>query len=73
MGTVFGKHSVNIAHMALGRETAQQGGAAVAVLNVDSEPPPEAIAEVAAHPDVTGVELVKLPPAGSPLPWLMTA
>lgn len=71
IGTVFGKHSVNIAHMALGRERNEQGGNAVAVLNLDNEPSAEALAEVNSHPEVTGVELVKLPPAGAPLPWLV--
>lgn len=71
IGTVFGKHNVNIAHMALGRERNEQGGNAVAVLNLDNEPSAEALAEVNSHPEVMGVELVKLPPAGAPLPWLV--
>jgi D-3-phosphoglycerate dehydrogenase len=71
IGTVFGKHRVNIAHMALGRERNEPGGNAVAVLNLDNEPSAEALAEVRAHPEVTGVELVKLPKAGEPLPWLV--
>lgn len=71
IGTIFGKHQVNIAHMALGRERHEQGGDAVAVLNLDNEPSPEALAEVQKHPEVTGIELVKLPPAGAPLPWLV--
>lgn len=71
IGTVMGRHNVNIAHMALGREKAEQGGNAVAVLNLDDVPPPEALAEVKGHANVTAVEVVRLPPAGSPLPWLM--
>jgi D-3-phosphoglycerate dehydrogenase len=71
IGTVFGKHQVNIAHMALGREKNEPGGDAVAVLNLDNEPSPAALAEVRQHSEVTGVELVKLPPAGAPLPWLV--
>ncbi len=71
IGTVFGKHRVNIAHMALGRERNEPGGAAVAVLNLDNEPSAEALEEVRGHPEVTGVEVVKLPPAGAPLPWLV--
>ena len=47
------------------------GGDAVAVLNLDNEPSAEALAEVRRHPEVTGVELVKLPKAGEPLPWLV--
>jgi D-3-phosphoglycerate dehydrogenase len=71
IGTVFGKHRVNIAHMALGRERHEPGGEAVAVLNLDNEPSPEALEEVRQHAEVTGVEVVKLPPAGAPLPWLV--
>ncbi len=70
IGTTFGKHQVNISHMALGREKNEPGGDAIAVLNLDNEPTAEAIQEILDHPDVCGVELVKLPPAKAPLPWL---
>lgn len=70
IGTAFGKHGVNISHMAVGRESKIPGGGAVAVLNIDNLPTPEALQEVASHPDITGVQLVKLPEAGAPLPWL---
>ena len=70
IGTVCGKHNVNIAHMAVGREKNEPGGDAVAVLNLDSKPSPEVLAEIATHADVTGVELVQLPLAGTPLPWV---
>ncbi|MDB4731433.1 phosphoglycerate dehydrogenase [bacterium] len=70
IGTTFGKHQVNISHMALGREKNESGGDAIAVLNLDNEPTAEAIQEILDHPDVCGVELVKLPPAKAPLPWL---
>jgi len=72
IGTIFGQHEVNIAHMALGRERQESGGDAVAVLNLDSDPSAEALGEVLAHPEVQAVEVVRLPPAGAPLPWLMT-
>jgi D-3-phosphoglycerate dehydrogenase len=70
IGTAFGRHAVNISHMALGRLQNTPGGEAVAVLNLDNEPSDEALEEVRSHPDVTGVKLIKLPPAGAPLPWL---
>lgn len=70
IGTVLGKHQVNIASMALGRSDNQPGGDSVAVLNLDNEPSAEALAEVAAHDEVSGVEIVRLPPAGAGLPWL---
>lgn len=70
IGTTCGKHNVNIGHMAVGRKTAERGGEALAVLNIDNEPPAEALSEIGGHNDVTGVELVKLPEAGAGLPWL---
>lgn len=70
IGTVCGQHNVNIAHMALGRERNEPGGDAIAVLNLDNEPDSATLSEVAKNPAVTGVELVKLPKAGEPLPWL---
>ena len=73
IGTIFGNHSVNIAHMALGREKETPGGDAVAVLNLDNEPSAEALAEVADHAEVTGIELVTLPRAGAALPWMGTS
>jgi D-3-phosphoglycerate dehydrogenase len=69
IGTTFGKHQVNISHLALGREKNVPGGNAIAVLNLDNEPSDAALKEVIAHPHVTAVKLVKLPPAGAPLPW----
>ena len=70
IGTALGKHQVNISRMALGREKDQPGGNAIAILNLDNEPSAAALKEVSSHPEVTGVQLVKLPPAGGPLPWL---
>jgi D-3-phosphoglycerate dehydrogenase len=71
IGTVCGRHNVNIAHMALGREKNEPGGSSVAVLNLDNQPSPEVLSEIANHPEVTGVELVSLPEAGAALPWLV--
>lgn len=70
IGTIFGKHDVNIASMALGRTTNKPGGDSVAVLNLDCAPSAEAIAEVKAHKEVSGVDLVQLPEAGAGLPWI---
>ncbi len=69
IGTVLGKHGVNISHMALGREKNEPGGQSIAVLNLDNEPSDEALQEISAHKHVTGVQLVRLPRAGAPLPW----
>lgn len=67
IGTIFGKHGVNIAQMTVGRQ--QAGGEAIAVLNLDSLPPDAAIHEVQAHPQITSVSVVKLPPVGEMPAW----
>lgn len=67
IGTIFGQHQVNIARMALGRES--PGGDAIAVLNLDSPPSREAIQAVKAHPSIYSLTIVNLPPAGEMPPW----
>jgi D-3-phosphoglycerate dehydrogenase len=67
IGTIFGKHHVNIAQMTVGRQVA--GGEAIAVLNLDSQPPDEAIAEVRAHPQISSISVVKLPLPEAMPPW----
>src|SRR5262249_2903342 len=68
IGTIFGKHRVNIAQMTVGRQV--PGGEAIAVLNLDSAPPEEAIKEVRTHPQISSVSVVKLPPAGQMPAWV---
>ena len=70
IGTIFGKHQVNIAQMTVGRELREPGGEAIGVLNLDSEPPREALAELEAHDQVYSISVVKLPAAGEAPPWL---
>jgi D-3-phosphoglycerate dehydrogenase len=70
VGSIFGKHRVNIAHMSVGRETNQPGGEAVGVLALDAQPPAEALAEVLAMPTVARAWIVNLPPAGEMPAWL---
>jgi D-3-phosphoglycerate dehydrogenase len=67
IGTIFGKHNVNIAQMTVGRQV--PGGEAIAVLNLDSEPPDEALREVRSHPQISSLSVVKLPPAGEMPAW----
>ena len=67
IGTIFGKHDINIAQMTVGRQS--PGGAAIAVLNLDSPPPEEALREVASHPKISTTHVVRLPPAGQLPPW----
>lgn len=68
VGTIFGKHKINIAQMAVGRET--KGGEAIGVLNLDQTPSQAALDEVRAHPAIKSVYVIKLPPAGERPAWL---
>jgi D-3-phosphoglycerate dehydrogenase len=67
IGTIFGKHNVNIAQMTVGRQL--PGGEAIAVLNLDSQPPEAALQEVRAHKQVSSLSVVQLPPAGEMPAW----
>jgi D-3-phosphoglycerate dehydrogenase len=58
IGTLLGKHKVNIASMSLSRDTA--GGHALTVLNLDSVPGPEVLRELEIDPDIGNVTVVKL-------------
>jgi D-3-phosphoglycerate dehydrogenase len=67
IGTIFGKYQVNIAQMTVGRQVA--GGQAIAVLNLDSQPPEEALREVRAHPQISSLSVVQLPAHGEMPAW----
>lgn len=71
VGTVFGKHQVNIAQMSVGRSGTQQGGDAIGVLNLDSQPGPESLAELLSVRGITKVQTIQLPLAGKLPSWLM--
>jgi D-3-phosphoglycerate dehydrogenase len=58
---------VNIAAMNLGR--IRPGGDAVAVLNLDQDPPPAVPEAIRRHPKIRSVTVVKLPPAGEMPVW----
>jgi D-3-phosphoglycerate dehydrogenase len=58
LGTLLGRHQVNIASMTLSRDHA--GGQALTVLNLDSAPPAAALAELVADPDITSARVVNL-------------
>lgn len=62
VGTVFGKHGVNIAQMTVGRK--QAGGDAIGILALDSEPPEAALTEIRSDSRISSVQVVKLPPFG---------
>ncbi|MDE1172035.1 MAG: phosphoglycerate dehydrogenase [Verrucomicrobium sp.] len=56
IGTIFGKHKVNIGNMSLSR--GKMGEGALCVLSLDSFPPAEAMKEIEADKDITNVRLV---------------
>jgi D-3-phosphoglycerate dehydrogenase len=68
VGTIFGRHGVNIGQMAVGR--AVPGGEAVGVLNLDAQPSAEALAEVRQLAAITSAAVVHLPEAGKLPAWL---
>jgi D-3-phosphoglycerate dehydrogenase len=71
VGTIFGRHLVNIAQMSVGRRSgAAPGGEAIGVLSLDDVPPPEALAEVLRHPHIHRVRVVQMPRPGQLPPWL---
>jgi len=70
VGTIFGRHNVNIAQMAVGRAGDNPGGASIGVLNLDEVPPAEAIEEVLREPAIHNVDVIELPLAGEGPSWL---
>jgi len=58
IGTLCGRHGINIAGMQLGRE--RRGGRAVSVLNLDDPMDAGALEEIRAMPDIVLAKLVKL-------------
>jgi D-3-phosphoglycerate dehydrogenase len=58
IGSLIGKHHVNIASMSLSRE--KVGGHALTVLNLDSVPSAELLDEIQKDPDISNVRVVKL-------------
>ncbi|MBA4146649.1 MAG: phosphoglycerate dehydrogenase [Verrucomicrobia bacterium] len=58
IGSLMGKHNVNIASMSLSRDAA--GGEALTVLNLDSVPPQELLEEIKKDKDISNVRVVQL-------------
>jgi len=71
VGTIFGKHHVNIAQMSVGRASDSPGGEAIGVLNLDGQPPAESLEEVLGHPDIESVSVIQLPAAGELPAWML--
>lgn len=70
VGTIFGRHQVNIAQMSVGRSTKKPGGWAIGILALDSAPPAEAMAELLTLDTISRAWIVKLPPADQMPSWL---
>ncbi|MBU3664423.1 MAG: phosphoglycerate dehydrogenase [Chthoniobacterales bacterium] len=58
IGTLLAKHNINIAGMSLGRD--QAGGTALTVLNLDSAPADNVMAELRGDPDIYGARVLRL-------------
>jgi len=58
IGTVLGRHGVNIRRVELGPPSAGEAGVAAGFFTLYDEPPREAVAEIGALDPVRGVELV---------------
>jgi D-3-phosphoglycerate dehydrogenase len=58
IGSLMGRHGVNIASMSLSRDAV--GGQALTVLNLDSVPPQALLDELEKDPDISNVRVVKL-------------
>jgi len=58
IGTLLGKHQVNIASMSLGRD--QAGGTALTVLNLDSAPDENVMKDLLGDKDIVSARILKL-------------
>ncbi len=58
LGTLLGRHKVNIASMSLSRDTV--GGLALTVLSLDSAPPAAVLEELQKDTDISNIKVVKL-------------
>ena len=68
VGSIFGKHKVNIAQMSVGR--AEPGKDAIGVLNLDSDPSNESVTEILDSDSVHRACIIKLPASGELPSWL---
>jgi D-3-phosphoglycerate dehydrogenase len=68
VGSIFGKHQINIGQMAVGRTGPHSH--AIGILNLDAPPSDEAVAEVLGHPHIDRASVVTLPGAGELPSWL---
>jgi len=72
VGTIFGKHQVNIAQMSVGRAGEAPGGNAIGVLNLDDIPSQQAVDDVLQVSGIHSARVIEMPPAGELPPWLQS-
>jgi D-3-phosphoglycerate dehydrogenase len=60
VGTILGRHNVNIANFALGRSSTQSGADAIAVVQVDSPAPEPVLEELGALKEIEEVRGIRL-------------
>lgn len=60
IGTLLGRHNVNIGNLALGRKELKDGAEAIAVVQVDSPAPEAVLQEIAQLPEMHEVQGLKL-------------
>ena len=70
IGTILAAENVNIARMAVGRQSESPGGSAVGVLNVDTQVSLEAIEKTSEYEGMDAVKLIRMPAAGEYPDWL---
>ena len=69
VGGVLADEKVNIAQMAVGRES-DQGGPAIGVLNLDSAASEKALQRVTENEGIESAQSIEMPPAGELPVWL---
>ncbi len=72
VGTLCGKHGVNIGQMAVGRASDQPGGEAVGILNLDADPPTAALEDIRQMEGISSAKVIHLPKAGELPSWLQS-
>ena len=59
IGSTAARHSINIANLHLGR--AEEGGQAIALLEIDEKPSDEGLQQLRSLPNITNVEYLNFP------------
>ncbi len=68
IGTILGRHEVNIAGMQVGRRT--RGGEAIMVINIDDDAPDAALHEIRSIPGIVNAFVVSLPQSVTATPTM---